>query len=295
VTDVAERKAATLARVADAIGAPLVKAGADVLLPDGRRLVMCWSKPHHGGRDYYIGLPNRLVDGDALIVGLGDDDIVFPAAGWLLQYSPLFSHSNDDRPNPRFLRHGRTLLLSIARLDQSIPLDGYVGNYRSLVESARAGALPASAGKLGRPFKKPEVKPSSPRQPFAVDPDKVDRATKGHADTLIALAEHLETVGIVPHEWTVPQPLFDLAWEHTGTLFVAEVKSLTLRNEERQLRLGLGQVLRYRQTMSSVIEGPCTAVLCAEREPADHSWLSLCASLDVVLVWPPDFNALSTR
>jgi hypothetical protein len=44
--------------------------------------------------------------------------------------------------------------------------------------------------------------------------------------------------------------MFDLAWQIGRTLFVAQVKSLTLRNEEKQLRLGLGQVLRYADLLS---------------------------------------------
>ena len=42
------------------------------------------------------------------------------------------------------------------------------------------------------------------------------------------------------------EPQYDLSWETPDATMVAEVKSLTARNEERQLRLGLGQVLRYR-------------------------------------------------
>ena len=38
---------------------------------------------------------------------------------------------------------------------------------------------------------------------------------------------------------------FDIAWEDEGTVFVAEVKSLTTENEEKQLRSGLGQVLGH--------------------------------------------------
>lgn len=39
------------------------------------------------------------------------------------------------------------------------------------------------------------------------------------------------------------EPSFDLAWMTTETVFVVEVKSTTAKNEEKQLRLGLGQVL----------------------------------------------------
>jgi hypothetical protein len=177
MTNAAERKRAILARVAEVLGQPLVQAGLDVLLPNGRRLVVCWSKPHHGGRDYYVGLPNRLLDDDALIVGLGEDDLVFPVAGWLLQYSSLFSQSNDGRPIPRFLHQDGNLLLSVAELDLVIRLDQYIGDYRSLVEVPPLGALPSRAAELRRPFRKPEARRRAPRRPFIIDPDKVERAT----------------------------------------------------------------------------------------------------------------------
>ena len=43
-----------------------------------------------------------------------------------------------------------------------------------------------------------------------------------------------------------------MAWQKDGTVFVAEVKSITAENEEHQLRVGLGQVLRYRQHLSAL-------------------------------------------
>lgn len=81
------------------------------------------------------------------------------------------------------------------------------------------------------------------------------------------------------------QPPYDLAWEHRGTTYVAVVKSITQANEEKQLRLGLGQVLRYEQ----LVEGsgkPVQAVLVPESEPSDPTWKSLCRDVDIVLVWP---------
>jgi hypothetical protein len=80
-------------------------------------------------------------------------------------------------------------------------------------------------------------------------------------------------------------PFYDLAWETETTIFVAEVKSLTLTNEERQLRLGLGQVLRYWHALSSRPK-PVIAVLAVEERPADESWLGLADRLGIWLLWP---------
>jgi hypothetical protein len=48
----------------------------------------------------------------------------------------------------------------------------------------------------------------------------------------------------VPRSPAATDPNFDIAWEHNGAFYVAEVKSTTPENEEKQLRLVLGQVLR---------------------------------------------------
>jgi hypothetical protein len=80
------------------------------------------------------------------------------------------------------------------------------------------------------------------------------------------------------------EPNFDVAWTHGARTYVAEVKSTTDRNEERQLRLGLGQVLRYRSFLSEALGQPVSAVLVPERAPRDPIWESTCTSVDVALI-----------
>jgi hypothetical protein len=75
-----------------------------------------------------------------------------------------------------------------------------------------------------------------------------------------------------------------VAWTHNGTTYVAQIKSTTDHNEERQLRLGLGQVLRYRAMLATVSDGPVRAVLVPERTPRDPSWDSTCAGVNVALI-----------
>lgn len=67
---------------------------------------------------------------------------------------------------------------------------------------------------------------------------------------------------------------------------VAEVKSLTPTNEERQLRLGLGQLLRYRQALAAVLPGGVVGWLVVENEPSDIGWSTLCDELGLKLMWP---------
>jgi hypothetical protein len=100
----------------------------------------------------------------------------------------------------------------------------------------------------------------------------------------------VETGGLTPLEPDSTMPPYDLAWYQQGVLFVAEVKSLTSVNEERQLRLGLGQVLRYVHLLRSRGLEPVQAVLVAEREPGDLTWLDTCSGLAVILTWPARFT-----
>jgi len=130
------------------------------------------------------------------------------------------------------------------------------------------------------------------RDPFAVDPAMVERALRSHATTQNALAQLLESNAVEPSSPVARGPLYDLAWRRDGVIYVAEVKSRTDENEERQLRLGLGQVLRYRQVLSADLGAPARAVLVLSSAPKDHSWTQLCEALDVQLCWPPDFAGL---
>ncbi|MDX6697757.1 MAG: hypothetical protein QOE65_1154 [Solirubrobacteraceae bacterium] len=129
------------------------------------------------------------------------------------------------------------------------------------------------------------------RQPFSVDPDLVDRALEGHARTQEALAQAVTEAGMAPRSPRPGEPAFDLAWEDGALIVVAEVKSLTDRNEEKQLRLALGQVLRYAHLLGAKGRS-IRRVIATEREPSDGSWSELCSAAGVTLVWPETFAIL---
>ena len=61
-------------------------------------------------------------------------------------------------------------------------------------------------------------------------------------------------------------------------------------NEERQLRLGLDQLLRYSHLLRKRAEY-VIPVLVPELKPRDLEWGPLCKALNVKLVFPPDFEA----
>jgi hypothetical protein len=126
------------------------------------------------------------------------------------------------------------------------------------------------------------------RQPFSVDPDLVDRALQAHARTQEALAAASRAAGKVPRSPVPGEPVFDLAWEDDGMVCVAEVKSLNGTNDEKQLRLAVGQVLRYAHLLRGKGR-PVRCYIATETKPADESWFDLCSGLGVAMLWPEVF------
>jgi hypothetical protein len=124
-----------------------------------------------------------------------------------------------------------------------------------------------------------------------VDPALVEKALRGHAATQNALAKFITDLSSEPLSPVGGDPAFDLAWRHRGVVYVAEIKSRTAEHEERQMRLGLGQVLRYRHMLRRRHEN-VKAVLVLEAQPLDLTWRELCTSLDVLLCWAPAFDDL---
>lgn len=125
------------------------------------------------------------------------------------------------------------------------------------------------------------------RDPFGVDPSIVERGVRGHVCTQNLLADALLNLRIVPRSPVSIEPSFDLAWVIDSKMWVAEVKSLTENNEENQLRLGLGQVLRYAHLLRRLYLLKVFPVLAVERQPANDDWIELCDQHKVILLWPP--------
>ncbi len=157
--------------------------------------------------------------------------------------------------------------------------------FDAVFAAAHEPALRSASPVLGAPYRQAQVTDlAGSRDPFSVDPALVERGLRGHADTQNELASVLRNAGIEPRSCLPPEPNFDLAWQKNETVFVAEVKSITAENEEAQLRLGLGQVLRYRQRLSALGHDRVVAVLVPERQLRDPSWRELCQDLGVVLL-----------
>lgn len=137
-----------------------------------------------------------------------------------------------------------------------------------------------------------EVQSSAP-EPFTVDPDAVDRATRAHAVTQNALADAVEANGYTPLTPS-SEPFYDVGWEQGDAFVVCEVKSLAPSNEERQLRLGIGQVLRYRHLLAARRDN-VLALLVTSSKPADDRWVELCTEVGVTLMWLPQLPQQLSR
>jgi hypothetical protein len=88
---------------------------------------------------------------------------------------------------------------------------------------------------------------------------------------------------MTPWSPTAAGPQFDLAFRgDDGAFTVVEVKSCTEQNLELQLRLGLGQVLRYAHQLR-LRHDQVRAVLATELNPSSE-WLDLLEQLAVHVI-----------
>lgn len=116
------------------------------------------------------------------------------------------------------------------------------------------------------------------------DPSARDRATREHRRLENWLMDRLEEHGIEPLD-SASSPDYDLAWWAGSRFIICEVKS-TSGSEDRQLRLGVGQVLHYRQQLRRMTGEEIQAVLLVGRQPEDDVWDKLAGELGIVLLWP---------
>jgi hypothetical protein len=143
-------------------------------------------------------------------------------------------------------------------------------------------------GSLGRPFRRrdEDVEVTSREAVTARDPDAAGRGLRAHNQMQNRLNDLVEAAGYIPIDPESPiDPAFDLAWFVEQTLFVVEVKSCTQDNQTQQLRLGIGQVLDYEDTL--LARGyTVQPVLYLEQQPADLRWSGLTRRHGIQLIWP---------
>jgi hypothetical protein len=129
------------------------------------------------------------------------------------------------------------------------------------------------------------MKPTSLPTRTPRDPDAAGRGWRAHHQLQNQLVELVRAAGWSPRDPAPIDPEFDLAWETSQGIGVVEVKSCTKENEVRQLRMGIGQVLDYDDSLRA--RGRAVLpVLYLERGPSDTRWVALAERHHVRLVWP---------
>lgn len=156
-------------------------------------------------------------------------------------------------------------------------------------------ALPDDVAKTSSlravPYSPSTSPPGQRRDPWTVDPDKLDRATAAHKRIEREIERTIRAHGHSPIRVRGGVE-FDIGWISEGCLNCVEVKSLSRRNQTKQLRLGLGQILDYRAQLSERGYHSIRGILAVQSRPTDARWERLTASLDVTLTWPSVLDQL---
>lgn len=169
------------------------------------------------------------------------------------------------------------------------------GTMDAFVRSSASSPAAAPDGKpdpyevlLGRPFRRSSRRrPRQRRYRSDYDPDQTGRGYLAHEHTVEELASY---VGATFHDGR-PGINHDGGWMVDGGFHIAEVKSITAKNEVPQLEKGLGQLLHNRHKAHRVGLQISGTYLIAEREPTNSElWRELCAEVGIVFTWPARFR-----
>ena len=147
-------------------------------------------------------------------------------------------------------------------------------------------------GTLGRAYQTAAEHPELMTAPEhrGSDPDHAGRGLSAHNQTQNLLAAAVTRAGFRPRRPKPEEPQYDLAWETPDTLWVAEVKSLTPRNELRQMHIALGQVIDYGPRLDAG-DRPVKLLIAVECPPLATHWAEECAKHGIALAWPEHFDA----
>ncbi len=127
----------------------------------------------------------------------------------------------------------------------------------------------------------------SPAMPNSRDVEKSSVALNTHSGILNRFADYLESYSISARRPTPSEPQFDLAWESATVINVLEAKSITVSNEEEQLRKALGQVKRYSWHVRKMFpDREIRLFVLVSEKPIQENWIDTMTSESVTLLWP---------
>jgi hypothetical protein len=188
-------------------------------------------------------------------------DIVVPAAGLSNLALGRFcgGYAFAPEPLPHAPHHRAVEWLTTDPWPAHVPAErtypeGYQTTFASLFQQTTLADINERAGirrlVFGIPYRRANENVTTlEAEPFRQDPNEVDKGRRGHNRTQNRLADLVARRGLHPLNGDQKTGC-DVAWWKGASLCVAEVKSLPVKSEENQLRLGLGQVLRHRYALS---------------------------------------------
>ena len=99
------------------------------------------------------------------------------------------------------------------------------------------------------------------------DLDSLERRTARQMELQDRFTDSSEAIGLLVRSPKEAEPQYDLAFEAGPTVWVAEIKTLADAYQTQKMRLGLGQVVEYRHSLSQRL-GTEVAALAASRSTA---------------------------
>ncbi len=136
---------------------------------------------------------------------------------------------------------------------------------------------------IGVDFKPAKVRRNTGRRAFVVDMDRQSRGVNAHRYLEHQIAAAAQRNDLKPLRPSSQDPPFDLAWWSLGFLVLIEAKSSTEKNESKQLRIGLGQILDYADEFRGT--GVRVRPVLATERPPPIRWVHLAGRHGVRLIW----------
>lgn len=164
-------------------------------------------------------------------------------------------------------------------VDEAIDLVAHVSHYvldHLHVVGVAGATKPSSKRSTDRPILESSI--------WEYDPTERERATLSHIGLENWLIMELTDRGLSPLDPAGP-PYFDVAWHQQDILYVCEVKSSS-GDQNKQLRLGIGQVLDYRHELERALNQKVDPLILIESRPRRSNWTAICKSAGIKLFWP---------
>jgi len=142
----------------------------------------------------------------------------------------------------------------------------------------------------GLPYRQAAM-PAGGKGSITVDLDARDRSTRAHQQLCNRVAKAVKDAGHEPLSPFTDGPEYDVAWMRCETLWLTEVKSVSVTSERQQIRLGLGQVLDCTTSMRS-FGFDVQPVIAITGPPSSAHFETMCEEAGVILCWPDQFRSV---